>query len=157
MYFLWFLPAILLAVPLFVVWRMRRSQERALLNRIQSIIQPSVPDEVVPESAGELAREMKWISVNEFMTILSERSDLIVVDLRADAPSVPFPVPTASRAPRLAKRTGYGIGDASHRSEVSLFYGASNLNIFMIITSPCMKGSAPLYVLEDEFRLAEVA
>ncbi|MGO9776951.1 MAG: hypothetical protein ACLPM3_10250 [Terracidiphilus sp.] len=156
MYFLWFLPAILLAVPLFVLWRMRRSQEHALLNRIQSIIQPSVPDEVVPESAGELAREMKWISVKEFMTILSERSDLIVVDLGADAPSVPFPVPTAFVLP-VSPNELDTVLEILPTDRSVLFYGASNLNIFMIITSPCMKGSAPLYVLEDEFRLAEVA
>jgi hypothetical protein len=37
------------------------------------------------------------------------------------------------------------------------FCGATNLNIFMIITSPCMEGSAPLYVLEGDLRRAEAA
>ena len=156
MYLFWFLPAVLLAVPWFVVGRIRRSQERALLNRIQSVIQPSVPDEIVPESAGELAREMRWISVNDFMTILSERSDLIVVDLRADIPSIPFPVPTASVLPVSPNELATVLEILPSDKSV-VFYGASNLNIFMIITSTCMEGSAPLYVLEDEFRLAEVA
>ncbi len=156
MNYLWFLPAVLLAIPLFVVWRIRRSQGRVLLNRIQSVIQPSVTDEVVPESASELAREMRWISVNEFMTILSERSDLIVVDLRADAHSVPFSIPTASVLP-VSPNELDTLLEMLPADQSVVFYGASNLNIFMIITSPCMKGLAPLYVLEDEFRLAEVA
>jgi hypothetical protein len=37
------------------------------------------------------------------------------------------------------------------------FCGASNLCIFMIETSQCMEGSAPLYVLEGDLDLAEVA
>lgn len=156
MYFLWFLPVVLLAVPLFAVWWIRRSQERALFNRIQSVIQPSVPDEVVPESAGEQARQMKYISVYEFMTILTECSDLIVVDLRADTPLIPFPVPTALVLP-VSPNELDTVLEMLPTDRSVVFCGASNLNIFMIITSPCMKGSAPLYVLEDDFRLAEVA
>jgi hypothetical protein len=99
---------------------------------------------------------MRWISVNEFMTILSERSDLVVVDLRADGLSVPFSVPTASVLP-VSPNELDTLLEILPADKGVVFYGASNLNIFMIITSPCMKGSAPLYVLEDEFSLAEVA
>jgi hypothetical protein len=99
---------------------------------------------------------MKWISFNEFMTILAECNDLIVVDLRADTPSIPFPVPTAFVLPVSSNELDTVLEMLPADRSVA-FCGASNLNIFMIITSTCMEGSAPLYVLEDEFRLAEVA
>ncbi|MGD0548743.1 MAG: hypothetical protein ABR991_13115 [Terracidiphilus sp.] len=156
MNYLWFLPMALLAVSLFAIWRVRRLQERALITRIQTVIQPSIPDQVVTESAGAQARQMKYISIDEFKTILSECSDLIVVDLRADAPSVPFPIPTAFVLPVSPNELDTTLEMLPADRSVA-FCGASNLNIFMIITSPCMEGSAPLYVLEGDFRLAEVA
>jgi hypothetical protein len=99
---------------------------------------------------------MKYISINEFMTILTERSDLIVVDLRTDTSSAPFPIPTVFVLPVPPNELGTVLEMLPADRSV-VFYGASNLNIFMIITSPCMEGSAPLYILEGDFRLAEVA
>lgn len=43
MYSLWFLPAFLLVVPLFAVWRIRRSRRREFCNRLQAVIQLPVP------------------------------------------------------------------------------------------------------------------
>lgn len=156
MYFLWFLPAILLAVPLFAVWWIRRSQPRELCNRIQPVIQPSIPDEVVPESVGAQARQLKWVSIDEFMMVLSECRDLIVVDLRADAPSIPFPVPTAIVLPVSPKELDTVLELLPADRSIA-FCGASDLSISMIITSPCMEGSAPLYILDGDLRLAEAA
>jgi hypothetical protein len=156
MYSLWLLPAVLLAVPLFAVWWIRRSQERTLLNRIQSVIQPSVHDEVVPESAGVQTRQVKWITINEFTKVLSERGDLIVVDLRADATSVPFPVPNAFVLPVSLNELDTVLELLPADKSVA-FCGASNLCIFLIEMSPCMEGSAPLYLLEGDLNFAEVA
>ena len=156
MYFLWFLPAVLLAVLLFAVRRIRRSRRRELGNRLQSVSQPSVPDEVVPEYAGLQTRQVKWITFNEFMAILKECNDLIVVDLRPDAPQAPFPVPAGSVLPATMDDLDSVLGWLPADKSVA-FCGASNLCIFLIETSSCMKGSAPLYVLEGDLNFAEVA
>jgi len=156
MNFLWFLPAVLLAVPLLVVCRIRRSQERALLNRVQSLLQPSVPDEDVPEPACELAREMKWISISESKTVLTMTRDVLVVDLRDDSERILSPVPAPSVLPVTMDDLD-SVLEWLPADRTVAFCGASNFCIFKIITSPCMEGSAPLYVLEDEFRLAEAA
>jgi hypothetical protein len=156
MYFLWFLSAILLAAPLFAVRWIRRSQERARLNRLHTVIQPPVHEESVSEPAGEPARQMKYISVNEFANILTERSDLIVVDLRTNASLLPFPIPTAVVLSVTPCELDTILEELPADRSVA-FCGASNLNIFMIITSPCMEGSAPLYVLEGDLGFAEAA
>jgi hypothetical protein len=156
MYSLWLLPAFLLAVPLFAVWRIRRSRRREFCNRLQSVIQPSVPYEVVPESAGIQTRPVKWISINEFMKVLKKCSDLIVVDLRPDAHQVPFPVPTAFVLPVSPNELDTVLELLPADKSVA-FCGASNLCIFLIETSPCMEGSAPLYLLEGDLNFAEVA
>jgi hypothetical protein len=156
MYFFWFLPAVLLAVPLFAVWRIRRSQRREFSNRLQSVIQQPVPDEVVPESVAVETRQMNWISINEFMTTLTQRSDIIVVDLRADAERIQYPVPAPSVLPITMDDLDSVLGWLpADRCVASC--GARNLWIFLIETSPCMKGSAPLYILKGDLRLAEVA
>jgi hypothetical protein len=99
---------------------------------------------------------MKWISIGEFMTVLTTCSDLIVIDLRADAPFVPFPVPTAFVLP-VTQNELDKVLDWLPADRTVAFCGASNLSIFLIETSPCMEGSAPLYVLEGDLHLAEVA
>jgi hypothetical protein len=156
MYSLSFLPAVRLAVPLFAVWRIRRSQTRELCSRAKSAIQPSSPEEAVPKCVGAQARQLKWVSVNELMTVLTKRSDFMVVDLRADALSVPFPVPTALVLPVSPDELDTKL-ELLPADRTIAFCGASNLSIFMIITRPCMEGSAPLYVLEGDRHLAEAA
>jgi hypothetical protein len=156
MHFFWLLPAFLLAIPLFTIRRIRRSKERKLCNRIQSVIQTTVPDDVVLEPTGVQTRLVKWISNNEFMTVLTECSDLIVVDIQADTPSIPFPVSTACVLPVTLNELDRVL-DMLPADKSVVFCGASNLCIFLIETSPCMQGSAPLYLLEGDLRLAEVA
>jgi hypothetical protein len=160
MNYLWFLPLVLLAVPLFAIWHIRRSQERKLFTRMQSVIQPSlpesVPDEVVTEPTDAPARQMKWISISEFKIVLMKTKDILVVDLRDDEERIVSPVPAPSVLPVTLEDLDSVLGWLPADTTVA-FYGASNLSIFKIITSPCMEGSAPLYVLEGDLRLAEVA
>jgi hypothetical protein len=99
---------------------------------------------------------VKWITFNEFMMILTECSDLIVVDLRPEASRVPFPVSTGSVLPVSPNELDTVLEMLPADRSVA-FYGATNLCIFLIETSPCMEGSAPLYLLEGDLRLAEVA
>jgi len=110
----------------------------------------------VPDSARLQTRTIKWISIGEFISLFEERSDLVVFDLRATAQWAPFPIPNAfvlSVNPKeLATLLEWLPPDRS-----VVFYGASSLSIFMIETSGCMAGSAPLYVLEGNLNLAEAA
>jgi hypothetical protein len=99
---------------------------------------------------------MKWIKYNEFMSILRECSDLIVVDLRPDAQQAPFPVSTGPVLFVSPNELDTVLEMLPADTSVA-FCGASNLCIFLIETSPCMEGSAPLYILEGDLRLAEVA
>ncbi len=153
---LWFLPAVLLAVPLLAVWRIRRSRRRELDKRIQSITQPSTPNEVVPEPVWVQTRMINWLSIGEFMTVLTKYSDLIVIDLRADAQLVPFPIPTAFVLPVTPNELSNVLEWLPADRTVALC-GASNLSVFMIESIPCKEGSAPLYVLEGDLHFAEVA
>ncbi len=156
MYSLWFLLAVLLGVPLFAVWRIRRSRRREFCNRLQSVIQPSVPLGIVQESAGRQTRRLKSISSDEFMWLFRGCRDLIVIDLRADAQWVPFPVPAAIVLPVPISELE-GVLECLPANRSIVFYGASRLSTFMIETSRCMEGSAPLYVLQGDFRRLEVA
>lgn len=156
MHSLWFLPAALLAVPLFIVWRIRRSRLRKFCNRLQSVIQPSVPLGNVLESAGRQTRRMKRISRDEFPWLLKNCRDLIVIDLRLKALSAPFPVTTALVIPITPNQLEHVLQWLPPDRPV-VFCGASDLLIFMIEASSCMEGSAPLYVLAGGLQFAEVA
>jgi hypothetical protein len=90
------------------------------------------------------------------MAVLTKCSDLIVVDLRAEAKSAPFPVPDALVIP-VSPNDLIEMLECLPPDKSVAFCGASNLSIFMITTSPCMEGSAPLYLLEGDLGLAEVA
>jgi hypothetical protein len=99
---------------------------------------------------------MRWISIDKFMAVLTHCSDLIVIDLRVEAQSVPFSVPNAF----VLAVTPIELVSVLERLPADrsvVFCGASNFSILTILTSSCMRGSAPLYVLEGDLGLAEVA
>ena len=82
MYSLWLLLAMVLAAPLYYVWQIRRFGRRELRESIPSISEPSTHPGIVLKSTGVQTRMMKWISIGEFMAVLTKCSDLIVIDLR---------------------------------------------------------------------------
>jgi hypothetical protein len=145
-----------LAAPMYAVWRMRQRGKRKPSGNTPSVPEPSVDVITAPASDGEQTGLMRWISVHEFMTVLADCRDLIVIDIRADAQWVPFAIPNTFVLPvtpyELIKVLEWLPSD-----KTVVFYGASDLSIFMIHTSSLMKGSAPLYLLEGELSLAEVA
>ncbi len=153
---LWSLPAMALAVPMYAVLRMRQQGRRKPLESTPSVPQPSVDVATVPESGGRQTRVMQWISIGEFLSILTKRSDLVVFDLRANAQWDSFPIPTAFALPVNPNELDMLLAWLPADRSV-VFYGASNLSIFLIETSRCMEGSAPLYVLECDPGLEEVA
>lgn len=153
---LWSLPAMALAAPMYALRRIRQSGWREFHDDVRSVLQPPVDVITVPQSAGTQTRAVQWISIGEFLSVLTKRSDLIVIDLRANAQWDPFPIPTAFALPVTANELDTVLEWLPADRSV-VFYGASNLSIFMIETSHCMQGSAPLYVLEGDLRLPEVA
>jgi hypothetical protein len=156
MYSLWSLPAMALAVPMYAVWRIKQSDKRKLNDNIPSVLEPPVDFTNVPESAGRQTRVMQWISIGEFLSVLEKCSDLTVIDLRANAQWNPFPIPAAFALPVTPNELDTVLERLPADKSV-VFYGASNLSIFMIETSHCMEGSAPLYVPEGDLSFAEVA
>jgi hypothetical protein len=129
---------------------------RELPDNIPTALLTPIKPATVPEPGGRQTRVMKWISIGEFLSVHAKRGDLVVFDLRATAQWAPFPIPTAFVVPvnpnELDTLLEWLPADRS-----VVFYGASSLSIFMIETSHCMDGSAPLYILEGDLSLAEVA
>jgi hypothetical protein len=151
-----FLLVLVLAVSLFAEWWTRQSRSHKFCNRLRSVTQPSVPLGIVPALSGAQTRRMRWISIDEFLTVLSRYSDLIVIDLRADAQWVPFPAPTAFLIPVVLNELDEVLERLPADRSV-VFCGASNFIILTILTSSCMRGSAPFYILDGDLGLAEVA
>ncbi len=156
MYCLWMLLAGMLAALVYSVWRTSRSGRRELQVRIPSASNPSTHLEIVPEPIRTRTRTIKWISIGEFKMVLTKCSDLIVIDLRANAQLVPFPVPTAIVLP-IAPDELFNILEWLPADRTVVLCGASNISVFMIETIPCKEGSAPLYVLEGDLHFVEVA
>jgi hypothetical protein len=156
MYSLWLLSAVLMAAFLYAVRQIRRFDGLEQCAVMTSAPQTPVHDALVSEPSGVQTRTMKWISLGEFTKVLNERSDLIVIDLRADSPWVPFPASSALVLPVRPDELAQVL-DMLPPDRSAAFCGASNLSIFLIETSTCMEGSAPLYVLEDDPGFAEVA
>ena len=98
---------------------------------------------------------MKWISIYKFMAVLTQCSDLIVIDLRAKAQSVPISVPNVF-ALAVTPIEPVSVLERLPADRSAVFCGASNFSIPAILTSSCMRGLDPLYVLEGDLGLAEV-
>ena len=162
MYSLWsLLPGLLFAMILtgltYPVWRISRSGRRAILDCAPSVSQLSAPSNGESHSALRQKRRMEWISFKEFMNLLNkESSDLIVINLRADAGWGPFLVPTALVLP-VTPRDQIRVLGWLPENRSAVLYGASDFCISMIKASACMEGSAPLYILEGDFDHLEAA
>jgi hypothetical protein len=99
---------------------------------------------------------MKWISIGKFVAVLTKCRDLIEAGLKPDAQWVSIPVPAAFGL--LVSLNEWESGLAWLAADrTAAVCGASNFCISRIETRPCSEDSAPVYVLEDEFNLAEGA
>jgi len=99
-------------------------------------------------TAGQPRRRLQWISHRDCASLFAKSSDLIVIDLRPGNRHGGFPIPGPSVM-------SVHPGELSEILEwlpperCAVFYGASALCISLIQTSPCMRGSAPVYLLAD--------
>lgn len=101
-------------------------------------------------------RQMQWICMADFNTLLIASSDLVVIDLRANSEQEPLPLPAAQVLP-VQPHDLQEVLQWLPANRSAVFYGASGLSIAMIETSACMRGSAPLYLLQPESACAEAA
>lgn len=152
MYFLWFLPLILLAASMYFLWRIGRTAKREFRDKIQPVRQP--PTLGFDSTHATQTRLMKWISIREFKEVLTKCGDLILIDLRTDASGDPFPISTVFVLP-VAPNELIRVLDWLPTDRTVVFYGASDCCISTIEKGSFMRGSAPLYVLNDDFNGAK--
>lgn len=101
-------------------------------------------------------RALQRISAGQLKEVLGRGDDLVLLDLRPAHQNTPLPV----QAPHVVRvRTSQLEDVLQHLPEnrSAVFYGASDLSLFMITTSLYLRGSAPLYVLSPEFLDKETA
>jgi hypothetical protein len=96
---------------------------------------------------------MKWISIGQFVAVLTKCRDLIEADLKPDAQLVSIPVPVTFGLLVSLNEQENGL-EWLAADRMAPVCGASNFCILRIETSPCSEGSAPVYVLEAEVSLA---
>lgn len=156
MYFLWALLVLVLAVVLYTAWQILRFVRHAPRDKVAFVRQSSGPHRSSPRATRKQARNLKWVSMDEFTSVLAGADELIVIDLRPDSQLAPFPLRAADvlciGPGELAEMLEWLPGDRS-----AAFYGVSDLSFSMIQASPCMCGSAPLYVLNSDRARAKVA
>ena len=164
MYPIWFLFALVLVAPMYAAWRIQRLGKRELYDCDSRVSQHRAPLEIIPEIKAQPAgadrgmpgREVHWMSTGQFTTFVQEHKDVIVVDLRADEQRMLSPIPAAFVLTVVPDELDNLLGWLPAEKSVA-FCGVSKQSILLIVTSPCMEGSAPLYVLDGDLRLAEVA
>ncbi len=156
MYSLCLLPAMLLAVSMVVVWRIRQSGRCELCKTNPLALKPPALLEFARESDGVQIRKMQWKSINEFEDVHTKCRDLIRVDLRPNARRALFPVSTASVFPVTLKEPGSVLERRSVDRSVTICGAASN-SVFSMETTRCSEGPAPLYLFEGDSSLEEVA
>jgi hypothetical protein len=144
MVFLWTLILAALAIVLYTAIKF----QRYVSSRASGKLQPS-NSRLRSAATGQPRRCLQWISLRDCASILAEAGDLIVVDLRPDSRRKGFPI----AGPSIMS---VHPGELSEVLEWlppergAIFYGASALCISLIQTSPCMRGSAPVYLLADD-------
>jgi hypothetical protein len=156
MYFLWALLVLVLAVVLYTAWQILRFVRHAPRAKVAFVRQLSGPHLRPTRVDRKQTRKLKWVSMDEFTSVLAGTDDLIVIDLRPDSQRMPFPLPAA-------QVLCVGLNELSEMLEwlpadrSAVFYGASDLSVSMIQASPCMCGFAPLYVLNSDSARVKVA
>jgi len=94
-------------------------------------------------------RALERITAGQFPELLARTENLVLIDLRPAHQNAPLPV----RVPHAVRVPTSQLEDVLRNlpeDRSAVFYGASDLSLFMITTSLYMRGSAPLYVLRPE-------
>lgn len=142
--------AIVLAFLLYAAWQLlRQPRPRPARRAVDAAIGK-------PSSSGEERRPLHWITAGQLRELLAGSDDLLLIDLRPDPGDLPPALPPG-RTMRVPTHQLEDVLRSLPGDRSAVFYGASGLCIFMIQTSPCMRGSAPLYVLRPDLFHVEAA
>lgn len=152
--FLWALIALALGILMYPAWQILRSFGRFSRDPMAAL---SFSDSRrVRGAGGKRTRNLQWVSIDEFREILERAGDLVVIDLRPQDERRPLPV-SGSQMLRIGAEELGEVLQWLPPDRSAAFCGASGLAVFMIRTSACMQGSAPLYVVKSESARTEVA
>ena len=156
MYSLWFLPAALLAAPKYSVWPIKGSGEHELRGGMPSVPEPFSQPLIEPAYSASPTRVTRWIPINEFVKVLTHRSNLLEINLRKSALAIPFSELTAP-IPLMDQNEPYpGLEWTSEKMTSSSWY-ASDFVFLPLEVSSWMDGSSPLHLLEGDLSFGEVA
>lgn len=153
---LWQLLARMQAVPISYAWKLKQSDKLQPRDRVSPESNQTLQLQEHPKPKRETTRRIERISIGEFMLVLAKCRNLVVIDLRTNKQFAQFPIPTAT-VMRVRPHELVNVLKRIPADKTLVFCGASNFSTVMIESSPCMQGSAPLYVLEGDLRLMEVA
>jgi hypothetical protein len=156
MYSLYFLPTARLAAPKFAVWPIKGFVEREFRDRTPSVSQRPFRSTIVPASSSRPARVTRWISISEFVGVLTHRSDLHETDLRKSAEVVPFSELTAP-IPLMAQFEPYRGLERPSEKIASMSWDPSDFDFLALEVSSWMGGSSLLHLLEGDLSIGEVA
>jgi hypothetical protein len=107
-------------------------------------------------NGSEPRRGLKRISPDQFLEVLTGSNDLLLIDLRPADQDAPLPVP----APHIVRVHPHELQKILRQlpeDRSAVFYGASDLTVFLIMTGLHLRGSAPLYLLRPEPSQKEAA
>jgi hypothetical protein len=152
----WLLPAMAPAVLTYYVGRIKRTGAQKHRESTPFVFKSSDQLLNAPVSIERQTRLMRWISIGEFMKVLTKCSDLIVFDLRANVHRIPSTDPNPSvldvKPNELAS-----VFEWLPANKSAAFCGSSDLCIFLIEKCPSIDRLARLYLLEGDLGFAEVA
>ncbi len=154
--FLWLLLARMQAVPMYYAWMFKQSERLELCDGLSPVSKPPRQFQELGDPSRGQTRMIERISIGEFMMVLEKCRNLIVIDLRSGKNFTQFPVPFVT-VMRVRPHELLNVLKWLPADRTLVFCGASNFSTILIESSRCMQGSAPLYVLEGDLRLLEVA
>jgi hypothetical protein len=154
----WLLPAMAPAALTYYIGRIKRTGAQKHRESPRFVFKSSdqLLNAPVSVSVEKQTRLMRWVSIGEFMKVLTEYSDLIVFDLRANVHRAPStdPNPSVLHVKPTELASGFEWLPAN---QSAAFCDSSDLCIFLIEKCPSIDRLARLYLLEGDLGFAEVA
>lgn len=147
--------ALTLGFVLYPAWHLLRGARRVARRRHPAVSRITIDARPDAGSTRPVPR-LKWITLRELKAIAERTGDLLVVDLRSEEHCAPLPA-TDAQVMRVK------VGDLEEflqwlpENRTAAFCGVSGLSIFMIESHLCLRGTSPLYVLEDRVSGTEAA
>ncbi|MGO9438376.1 MAG: hypothetical protein ACLPH3_10110 [Terracidiphilus sp.] len=152
----WLLPAMAPAALTYYIGRIKRTGAQKHRESPPFVFKSSDQPLNAPVSIERQTRLMRWVSIGEFMTVLTKYSDLIVFDLRTDVHRFPLTDPNPSVL-HVKPNELASVLEWLPANKSAAFGDSSDLCIFLIEKCPSIDRLARLYLLEGDLGFAEVA